>query len=478
MGEVKQKCQVPTPHEIVVQMLDQIEYSQNLYGKRVLENSCGTGNFLIEIIERYIKDCFAHNYSIEQIKFGLSRDIHAFEKDRRIHKQCINNINAVAQKYGIEGIHWNVKRKNALHAAKAHRYQFVVGNPPYLAYPELDQSTREYIRKHFSSCSKGKPDYYFAFIESALNSLAPDGKFAYLVPGNFMKNLYSERLRQLILPSLYKIVNYSHHRIFPDVLTSSVILYCDQAKQSENVHYEDKFYKQSCVIDKNQMTGKWTFNRELPNNLVKFSNYFHASAPVATQLNHAFVISRWNREDNSNIFIGKRKIEKALLRRAAGPKALQQDINEYIIFPYSYNDNGELVRYSLKQFRTIFPRGYRYLLGYRNELLSRKADSRAMWFEYGRSQLLSHLNQPKLILSSFITNQPRVYTVSAETVPYAGICVVARDGNDITRAQSILNSPEFMEYVRQVGICTNGLSYRISPTDINEFQFPLKLLEE
>ena len=89
MGEINQKCQVPTPPEIVVQMLDHIGYTQNLYGKRVLENSCGTGNFLIEIVNRYIQDCIAHNYTFDQIKFGLSRDIHAFEKDRRVHKGTI-----------------------------------------------------------------------------------------------------------------------------------------------------------------------------------------------------------------------------------------------------------------------------------------------------------------------------------------------------------------------------------------------------
>ena len=478
MGEINQKCQVPTPPEIVVQMLDHIGYTQNLYGKRVLENSCGTGNFLIEIVNRYIQDCIAHNYTFDQIKFGLSRDIHAFEKDRRVHKQCINNLVETAANYGITGVHWNIKRKNALHAAKAGRYQFVVGNPPYLAYPELDDSTRKYIRKHFSSCSKGKPDYYYAFIESALNSLAPDGKLAYLVPGNFMKNLYSEDLRQLILPSLYEITDYSHHRIFNDVLTSSVILYCNQAQLTQSVRYEDKHYKRIYVMEKNQMQGKWLFSKPSPSSLISFSNYYHASAPVATQLNDAFVVNNWDREDDLRIFIGNHTIEKAVLRDAAGPKALQRNLREVIIFPYSYDGDGTIIRFTEEQFHLDFPGAYNYLLQNQGKLLLRKADTQAKWFEYGRSQLLTHLNQPKLVLSSFITNQPRVYLLDVETVPYAGICVVSKNGSDITKAQAILNSPEFLDYVRKVGVCTNGVSFRISPTDINKFQFPPRLLEE
>lgn len=478
MGEINQKCQVPTPPEIVVQMLDHIGYTQDLFGKRVLENSCGTGNFLIEVVNRYIQDCLTHNYSLDQIRLGLSRDIHAFEKDRRIHKKCIKTLTETAANYGITAVHWNVKRKNALHAAKAGHYQFVVGNPPYLAYPELDENTRKYLRKHFSSCSKGKPDYYYAFIESALNSLAPDGKLAYLVPGNFMKNLYSENLRQLILPSLYEITDYSHHKIFGSILTSSVILYCDKSTSTDTVRYEDKHYKRNCMMDKKQMCGKWLFTEQTTSKLVSFSEFFHASAPVATQLNNAFVIRNWNDEDDLHIIIGDHAIEKAILRNAAGPKGLHQNDREAIIFPYLYDEQGNIIRFSEAQFQARFPGAYEYLWQNRDKLLLRKADSHASWFEYGRSQLLTHLNQPKLILSSFITNTPRVYLLGPDTVPYAGICIVSRNGNDIAKAQAILNSAEFMEYVRRVGVCTNGMSYRISPTDINKFQFQPKLLEE
>ncbi len=37
-------CQVQTPKKYVIDMLDYIGYDNRLYGKRVLENSCGEGN--------------------------------------------------------------------------------------------------------------------------------------------------------------------------------------------------------------------------------------------------------------------------------------------------------------------------------------------------------------------------------------------------------------------------------------------------
>lgn len=52
----KEKCQIFTPDDIVKDMLDYLGYSDNLYGKTILESSCGNGQFLKEIVKRYIED--------------------------------------------------------------------------------------------------------------------------------------------------------------------------------------------------------------------------------------------------------------------------------------------------------------------------------------------------------------------------------------------------------------------------------------
>ena len=36
-------CQIPTPREYVKTMLDLAGYTEELYGKTILENSCGEG---------------------------------------------------------------------------------------------------------------------------------------------------------------------------------------------------------------------------------------------------------------------------------------------------------------------------------------------------------------------------------------------------------------------------------------------------
>ena len=50
---MNRKCQIFTPNDYVNRLLDIVNYTDCLYGKRVLENSCGVGNVLVVIVERY-----------------------------------------------------------------------------------------------------------------------------------------------------------------------------------------------------------------------------------------------------------------------------------------------------------------------------------------------------------------------------------------------------------------------------------------
>lgn len=69
---MNKKCQIFTPDGYVKKLLDCIQYCENIYDKNILENSCGDGNILAVIAERYIDDAKAHGLSNQQIKKGLS----------------------------------------------------------------------------------------------------------------------------------------------------------------------------------------------------------------------------------------------------------------------------------------------------------------------------------------------------------------------------------------------------------------------
>lgn len=191
---MKKKYQVFTPRDYVNRLLDSIDYTCDLYGKKIMENSCGDGNILVEVVRRYIYDCKSRGISTVEIKKGLSEDIFGVEIDSNQYCKCIDRLNAIAQENGILSVSWNITCENYLRKKDVVKYDFVVGNPPYITYGELKNRDREYLKNNFISCKKGKFDYCYAFLEKSMNSLAYNGKMAYLIPSSIYKTVFGKKL--------------------------------------------------------------------------------------------------------------------------------------------------------------------------------------------------------------------------------------------------------------------------------------------
>ena len=56
-------CQQFTKEYIANEMLDLLGYRKSVYGKKILENSCGEGNILCLVVERYIQNAYEEGYS-------------------------------------------------------------------------------------------------------------------------------------------------------------------------------------------------------------------------------------------------------------------------------------------------------------------------------------------------------------------------------------------------------------------------------
>lgn len=105
---MNKKCQIFTPKNYVRELLDSVGYTYNLYGKRILENSCGDGNILVAVVQRYIDDCRANGLSRTKIKNGLARDIYGIEIDKEQYDKCINNLDEVLESNDIGNVNWKV----------------------------------------------------------------------------------------------------------------------------------------------------------------------------------------------------------------------------------------------------------------------------------------------------------------------------------------------------------------------------------
>ena len=462
-GNNKEKCQKFTPLNIVENMLDIAEYNTNLMGKKVLENSFGSGNILKSIVRRYIKDSLNKGIPPNRISIGIENDIYGIEIDKALYTNCINDLNNMISYYELPPVKWSLYNVDALEWNNPVKFQFIIGNPPYIAYRFIDENNRKKLKEKYITCSKGKFDYCYAFIESAIQMLNEKGKLIQLVPSNIYKNVFANELRKLLLPQIVSIHEYPNKKIFGSTLTSSSIFLYDKNYSSTNIKYKNVTDRKNYKVLKNTLCDKWVFKNQLNNKkeVITFGDRFHASISIATQLNEAFLVT--NDCDT---------LEPSILKKAVAPRALNYGKKESIIFPYYYDEKGKINNYTEEQFKKDFPLTALHLSKYKDRLLKRDADPKAKWFEYGRSQALAHLNQDKLLLSTVITNKVKIYKLDAETIPYSGIYITVKDKHyTLDDAFQILMSEQFMEYVVSLGISVSGKSKRITCKDINNYEF-------
>lgn len=468
-------CQIPTPIEYAKRMLDYAGYKGELYGKRVLENSCGEGNILCEIVSRYIEEAVNLGYSNIAIAQGLEKDIEGIEIDHNKVVICIDSLNRILKKYGIGEVRWNVHCSDYL-KLENRKYNYIIGNPPYITYHDMDEKQRKYLKERYVSCKRGRFDYCYAFIEKSLNSLKKDGVLVYLVPYSIIKNKFASNLRKIILPYIFEIYDFSGIKIFPDAITSSIILICKNQESGEYIQYFSIKKKTEQQYDRNALNDKWSFNMEHGQEGKRFGNYFEVCNSVATLLNKAFLLEDY-KESEHYILIDGHKIEKEITYPAISTKSINKGRKEgkkelLIIFPYSYK-NGKLRYYDLDEFQMKFPGAYMYLISYRKDLDERKKDKNAKWFEYGRSQALSKVFGKKLVMPMVITNSVRTHYGTSKAIPYAGYFIKCKRGSELqlSDAKKILESQDFFEYVTKCGTPTTTTSYRISVNDIKEYRF-------
>lgn len=476
MSKQDRNCQISTPKKYVEEMLDYVGYKQDLWGHRVLENSCGEGNILVEIVKRYVADAKRNQYTFEEIAKGLENDIVAYEVDQEKIEICLKRLNKVALSENLPEIKWNIKHQDFLKSDKQSA-EFVIGNPPYITYHDLKQEEREFLQKNFTVCQKGRFDYCYAFIEASVRALADDGKMIYLIPFSIFRNRFAARLRVFLRNYIAKVVDYRSINVFPGITCSASLIFCENRCLQNRVEYVDILAQKKVYVERVSLSNKgdkWIFYQSKRGNR-RFGDYFNVHNSVATLCNKAFLFSA-EQVEGKYYYIDGMPVEKEATLPAVSSKSNRNlkkcgKINR-IIFPYKLTD-GSIVRYSEKEYKALFPCAWKYLYQFYDDLIKRKADEKAKWFEYGRSQALLEFSGKKLVIPMVITGSTNAHIAEQNAIPYAGYFITVKQKDDITLkdAKTALESDEFYQYVQEVGTPTTISSYRVSVHDINEFMF-------
>ena len=182
---------VYTSPVVVRYMLDIVGYKANsdLRNIRILEPSCGEGEFIIEIAHRLLRSAALYHFNANE---AFQRNVRAYDIDGRKIEYCCKRLIDI----GVFPSEENFQVGDFL-KCKTEKADVVVGNPPYIRYENIPKDIRDYCRCNYSTFHY-RCDLYIPFFEKTLSSLTEGGCHCFICSNRWLKNVYGKKLRRLI----------------------------------------------------------------------------------------------------------------------------------------------------------------------------------------------------------------------------------------------------------------------------------------
>ena len=161
-----------TPPSTVIKNIRYLK-KLNINFERILEPSCGTGEFLNALSSRLPES-----------------SIVAVEKNTTIYDSLQNQSPERIQIYNDDFITRNIDDK----------FNLIIGNPPYFVLKKKD------VPSIYNDYYTGRPNIFIIFIIKSLSLLAEDGILSFVLPKSFTNCLYYDNTRNFINEN-YTILN-------------------------------------------------------------------------------------------------------------------------------------------------------------------------------------------------------------------------------------------------------------------------------
>ena len=226
---------------------------------KVLDPSCGSGSFLVDIyekIENYYSKKKKLNYEKKceiATKYiaGVDLDIRAIEiarlnlyfklleKNKKL--PILDNIkegNSVIET-GIKEdkpFKWNSEFKDILSKGG---FDMVIGNPPYINAIKLSKIYGKQIKEYWKNrydAARGTYDIYILFFEQALNICKENGLVCFITPNKYLSSSYGKALRNLIASNykLVRILDLSRVKVFEDPSVYPIVTIIQKTKHTKD----------------------------------------------------------------------------------------------------------------------------------------------------------------------------------------------------------------------------------------------------
>lgn len=458
---VKQHGRVYTPDYLVKVILDFGGYDKpNILKKHVIDNSCGDGAFLTEIVRRYCASFLTQKLDLSKLKHELETYIHGIELDAVECDKCILNLNKVVEEYGISKVKWDITNADTLTVDRFNaKMDYVVGNPPYVRVHNLEESYE--IVKKFKFAEGGMTDLFIVFFEIGFNMLAKGGLMCLITPSSWLSSLAGTHLRQHIRThqNLSGVIDLEHFQPF-EATTYTFISRFSKSKKNSQIDYytfdgeklkakfQEKLSYSDIQIGKNFFFSKKT-HLSLLNNIKTTYGY-----PYVSVKNGFATLA-------DKVFIGDFDFTEGTI------DILKASTGKWSKCIYPYDKNGKPL--PLKDFMNN-TEAYNHLLSHQDKLSkSRDIEDDKFWYLFGRTQALKDVSKVKYAINTLIKDKG---SIKLECVPqgagiYSGLYILT--DIEFETIKQLVYSEDFINYVKLLKNYKSGGYYTFASKDLEQY---------
>lgn len=479
--------QVFTPIPCVNKMLDEVDFKGlNIVEKYVLEPSFGDGNFLSVIVERYIKACEIKEYSKKQIEKSLNKYIYGVELDSSVYEITKIRLNSILKEYELKPINWdNLYNINTMDFNPKIKFNFILGNPPYVSSKNLDNKSKEIIESY--PMLTRASDLYVYFYVKCNELLAKNGKLIFITPNRFLKLPSLSKFRNWLKEEnlIKKIENFQDFQIFPDATVNTAILYLEKNKADSKFTYIDK--NTTRIIDCRDLgTNRWiltsdidsSFISSLGNKPFKIEQLKNIKGlcSIQTALNNFFIGDIIEYKGNGVVIFkndfGEFEIEENILSKTFKSSKLQYKEDRRLIFPFNF-ENNKYSAITEKELANKFPKAYKMFLFCKKDLIKRKVNS--SWFSYSSKNINNDFKLAFKHNMNFKKGFECEIITDSSIKVYGGFHFASNDLTKLERLKQIFESEDFYKYSKIVGKDLSSTFNTLLLRDIKSYKVDFQL---
>lgn len=458
---VKKHGRVYTPNFLVCAILDFGGYnSPTILQKHVIDNSCGDGAFLVEIVDRYCKEYLKISDDLQMLKSQLETFIHGIELNADECAACVENLQKVADKYAIPSVVWDILCADTLTVNNFDgTMDYVFGNPPYVRVHNLDSSYDSV--KEYQFANKGMTDLYIVFFEIGFKMLSKNGVMSIITPSSWLASNAGSVLRKYIIAykNLSGLIDLEHFQPF-EATTYTLISRFQNGCSFDTIEY--------CRFDEATKTHK--FQENLPLSSINIAGRFYLSSKqsldelreIKISFSHKYVsVKNGFATLADKIFIGDFAFEEGTI------DILKASTGKWSKCVFPYESNGKPL--DLSDFAK-HKEAYEYLEKYKEYLMKdRKVENPQYWHLFGRTQALKDVCKCKYAINTIIRDVQniRLEKVAEGKGIYSGLYILTKV--DFAIIQQLILSEDFIRYVRLLKNYKSGGYFTFNSKDLEQY---------